>query len=106
MASLDKLNRVLIQKIGNVSAANSRPAVFVDLRVYVGALSFKAYPPIKTRARRVVVSHVPLADESRGVTCLLQQQRKRNQFMACNRTIDVVCYAVSVCILSGQETGP
>ena len=71
MPSFNKLNCVSSQRIRYVTLLVNILAVFVNLGVYIIALAFKAYPAIKAGAWRVVVSHVPLAYESRRVTCLL-----------------------------------
>ena len=105
MPSLNKLSSVSGEKIRNVPARLHIFAIFIYLRIEVRSLSFKTHPPIKTRARGVVVSHVPLAYESGCVTRLSQQQRKSNEFVACCRTIDIVSDPVSVWILARQKTG-
>ena len=70
---LDEFNGISGEKIGNVPARLHIFAIFIYLRIKVRSLSFETYPPIKTRALGVVVSHVPLAYESGCVTRLSQQ---------------------------------
>src|SRR5262245_10385716 len=70
---LDELNCISGEKICDVSVRLHLFAIFIDLRIEVRPLSFETHPPIKTRTLGVVVSHVPLADESGCITRLLQQ---------------------------------
>ena len=93
------------ENISDVAGRLDGLAVFVDVWIEVRALSFETHPAIKTRARRVVVSHVPLADESGFVTRLMQQSGKRHQLMTRGRTVNVVGDPVGVRVLSGQKAG-
>src|SRR6185436_3938411 len=103
--AFDELNGVTVQQVGNVARCLDRLAVFVHIGIQVRALAFETYPPIKSGARRVVVAHVPFADESRVVTSPTQQQRKSRQLMAGSRAVDVVCDPVGASVLTRQETG-
>src|SRR5688500_8823002 len=57
--AFDEFNCVSVKYVRNVSVPLDVVVVFIDLGVNVGSLPFKTYPPIKARARRVVVPHVP-----------------------------------------------
>ena len=69
----DEVNGIPVENIGDVAAPIHVPSVFVNRRVDIGTLSLETNPTIETRSRRVVIPHVPLADESRYITRLAQQ---------------------------------
>src|SRR4030095_3560412 len=102
---LDELQGIPVENISSVAGRLDGLAVFVDVGVEIGALSFETHPPIKAWSRRVVITHVPFSDESCFVARLMQKQRKGDQLMTGSCTVNVVGDAVSMRVFPGHKAG-
>ncbi len=100
-----ELQRSRVENVGDVAAHRRGSIAFGDLGIEILPLPLEAHPGVEARPARVVVAHVPLADERGLVAGALQQQRKGREAMAGGRSIGVVDDAVRAGVLPGQEAG-
>src|ERR1051326_1051921 len=99
MLFLHKLQRILVENIGDVTSMFGCLAIHVEHRIIINTLSLEADPAIKSRTRRIIQSHVPLADKSRFIADIVQKPRKSYQLMTQLRMIGVIGDAMRVWIL-------
>ena len=104
-AFLEPLDGLVGQDVRVVALEGLAPAIDVELRIEVGALSLEADPVVEAGARFVVVvAHVPLAHVGGAVTGLLEVLREEDGSLGDGAL--VVDHAVVVHVLAGQDGGP
>src|SRR6185369_9314844 len=71
VSAFDELHCIAVKNVSGIARTFDLTAIFVNRRIDVGALSLKTHPTIESWPWLLVVSHVPLADESALVTSLV-----------------------------------
>src|SRR6476620_9757752 len=79
--------------------------VNIQFWIEVRALAGKAHPVVKSGTRTIVDAHVPLAYKRGLVAVVAQGTRESKEPVAGRTAVCIICDAVSVGVLAGEETG-
>ena len=75
--------------------------IIIDSRIECRALSLETTPAIEASARRIIVPHVPFAEERSLIAGFLQLLRKRFQLVALLATLGVVDDPMHMSVFAG-----